>query len=192
MASFIGTEQQSASVVTDRNASRSLRTASYARAQMGSYSFLTTWVVAAPLPRVWEVLSTPEAYPEWWKGVRKATIVEPGEDGGHGVGTLYRLTWRSKLPYTLEFDSRVTRIEAPHLMEGQASGELEGVGVWRLFESALGTAAIYSWDVSTTRAWMNAVGPLARPAFAWNHDYVMSQGARGLADKLGAELITHN
>ena len=39
---------------------------------------------------------------------------------------------------------------------------------------------------------MNRLAPLARPAFAWNHDYVMRQGARGLAEKLGVELVTHN
>jgi len=116
----------------------------------------------------------------------------PGEDGATGVGTLYRLQWRSKLPYTLEFDSRVTRMAAPHIMEGQASGELEGIGVWRLFHSPLGTAALYDWNVSTTRGWMNRLAPLGRPIFAWNHDYVMRQGAQGLADKLGVALITHN
>lgn len=159
---------------------------------MASYSFLSTWCVAAPLQRVWDVLSVPERYPEWWKGVRKATVLEPGQDDGSGVGTLYRLRWRSRLPYSLEFDSRVTRLEAPHLMRGQASGELEGTGIWRLFESPLGTVALYDWNVATTRAWMNALTPIARPIFAYNHDYVMRQGAQGLADKLGAELITHN
>jgi uncharacterized protein YndB with AHSA1/START domain len=159
---------------------------------MAAYSFLSTWCVDAPLERVWELLCDPAGYPEWWKGVRKATVLEPGEAGGHGVGTLYRLQWRSKLPYSLVFDSRVTRVEPPHLIEGHASGELEGVGAWRLYEGAAGTAAIYSWDVSTTRAWMNAVGPLARPAFSWNHDYVMRQGAQGLAKKLGAELVAKN
>lgn len=159
---------------------------------MARYSFLSTWCVAAPIERVWDVLSSPGAYPEWWKGVRKSTVIEPGEDRGEGVGTLYRLQWRSKLPYTLEFDSRVTRVEAPHVMEGRASGELEGVGVWRLFENPLGTVALYNWDVATTRAWMNRLAPVARPVFAWNHDYVMRQGAQGLADKLGVELITHN
>ncbi len=159
---------------------------------MASYSFLSTWCVAAPLQRVWDLLSVPDRYPEWWKGVRGATVVEPGEDGGAGVGTLYRMRWRSKLPYTLEFDSRVTRMEAPHLLAGQASGELEGTGVWRLFESPLGTVALYDWNVATTQAWMNWFAPLARPVFAWNHDYVMRQGAQGLADELGAELITHN
>ena len=39
---------------------------------------------------------------------------------------------------------------------------------------------------------MNLFSPIAKPVFAWNHDYVMRQGAQGLADKLGAELITSN
>jgi len=94
--------------------------------------------------------------------------------------------------YTLEFDSRITRLEAPYLIEGHASGELEGLGVWKLFESPLGTVATYNWDVATTRAWMNRLAFLARPVFACNHDYVMRQWAQGLADKLGAELLTHN
>lgn len=156
---------------------------------MAAYSFLTTWCVAAPLERVWDVLSDAEGYPEWWKGVRKVTALEPGEAGGHRVGTLYRMEWRSRLPYSLVFDSRVTRSEPLHLIEGHASGELQGIGAWRLYEGAAGTAAIYSWDVATTRPWMNAAGPLARPVFAWSHDYIMRQGAEGLATKLGVELI---
>ena len=154
---------------------------------MTSYSFLTTWCVAAPIEPVWDLISSSERYPEWWKGVRKVTELEPG--GENGVGTLSRLEWRSKLPYSLEFDVRVTRSEPPYLLEGHASGELEGVGVWRLYSSDIGTALVYSWDVSTTRAWMNAISPLARRVFAWNHDYVMRQGAIGLSTRLGAELI---
>ncbi|HTN23528.1 MAG TPA: SRPBCC family protein [Solirubrobacteraceae bacterium] len=154
---------------------------------MATYSFLTTWCVAAPIEPVWDLISSSEQYPEWWKGVRKVTELEPG--GENGVGTLSRLEWRSKLPYSLEFDVRVTRSEPPYLLEGQASGELEGVGVWRLFSSSLGTALVYSWDVSTTRGWMNAIAPVARRVFAWNHDYVMQQGAIGLSTRLGAELI---
>jgi hypothetical protein len=36
---------------------------------------------------------------------------------------------------------------------------------------------------------MNRLAPLARPVFVWNHDYVMRQGAHGLATQLGAELV---
>jgi hypothetical protein len=38
---------------------------------------------------------------------------------------------------------------------------------------------------------MNRIAPLARPAFAWNHDYVMRQGAHALASRLGAELVAY-
>jgi hypothetical protein len=86
---------------------------------------------------------------------------------------------------------RVTRSQPPYLLEAHASGELEGVGVWRLYTGPLGTVAVYSWDVSTTRRWMNRIAPFARPAFAWNHDYVMRQGAQGLATQLGAELVAY-
>ncbi len=161
-------------------------------ASMAGYSFLSTWCVTAPLDRVWELLADAERYPDWWKGVRKVDVLEPGADDGHGLGTLYRMRWRSRLPYSLTFDSRITRYEPPYLVEGQASGELAGMGAWRLFESPLGTAAIYSWDVRSTAAWMNWLAPIARPAFAYNHDIVMRQGAEGMARTLGAELIARS
>jgi hypothetical protein len=63
-------------------------------------------------------------------------------------------------------------------MEGRADGELRGTGRWRLFEQDGVTAVLYEWDVETTRAWMNAIGPLARPVFNWNHDVVMRWGGR--------------
>jgi hypothetical protein len=157
---------------------------------MAAYSFLTTWCVDAPIQDVWDVISASDRYPEWWKGVLEVVELEPG--GENGIGALSRTRWRSKLPYTLQFDLRVTRSEPPYLLEAQASGELVGVGVWRLYEGAAGTALVYSWDVSTSRAWMNRLAPIGRPAFAWNHDYVMRQGALGLASRLGAELIAYD
>ena len=117
-------------------------------------------------------------------------VLEPGDTDG--VGELARYSWRSVLPYTLRFDSRVTRVEPPHLIEGHATGELEGVGIWRLFAGPDTTAVLYSWQVRTTRASLNLWGPLARPAFRWNHDRVMRQGGIGLAKRLSASLLLHS
>jgi hypothetical protein len=36
---------------------------------------------------------------------------------------------------------------------------------------------------------MNLLAPVARPIFAWNHDYVMRNGADGLSRLLGATLL---
>ena len=154
---------------------------------MARYEFLTTWCVDVPIERVFGVLHDSAAFPEWWNGVTAVEILEPGDAAG--VGERSRWRWRSALPYTLSFDSQVTRIEAPYLIEGRATGELAGTGTWRLFSAPGRTAVIYSWHVRTTRLWMNIWGPLARPAFRWNHDHVMRQGGIGLAARLGASLL---
>jgi uncharacterized protein YndB with AHSA1/START domain len=156
---------------------------------MARYEFLTTWCVDARVDVVFDLLHDSTGYPRWWQGVERVVVLESGDETS--VGKLVRFTWRSVLPYSLEFDLRVTRVERPYLIEGQATGELEGVGVWRLYEGH-GTAIVYDWRVRTTKRWMNLLGPLARPAFAWNHDLVMRQGAHGLATELGATLLAHD
>jgi uncharacterized protein YndB with AHSA1/START domain len=154
---------------------------------MKPYRFLTTWCLEAPIDRVWEAIHDSERWPEWWKGVERVVELEAGDDEGRG--SLTRYTWRSRLPYDLEFDMRAVRVERPYFLEGEASGELAGEGRWRLFEGNGATAVTYEWVVRTTRPWMNALAPLARPVFAWNHDVVMRQGGEGLARLLGAPLI---
>ncbi len=156
---------------------------------MASYEFLTTWCLDAPIDSVFEVLHDSAGYPRWWKGVRSVEVLVRG--GEASVGELVRFEWRSVLPYSLVFELRVTRVERPYLIEGRASGELEGVGTWRLYEGR-GTAIVYDWRVRTTKPWMNAIGPLARPAFTWNHDLVMRQGGEGLAAELGTTLLLHD
>ena len=81
-----------------------------------------------------------------------------------------------------------------YLLEGEASGELEGYGRWRFFEQPapggqLVTAVLYDWHVRTSKRWMNALAPIAGPLFSSNHDWVMRNGATGLARRLGCRLL---
>lgn len=155
---------------------------------MADYAFLTTWRVAAPREAVFEVLHASERWPEWWRGLERVVKLEEGDEEGRG--SLGRYTWRSLLPYRLEFDMRIVHVERPHLMEGHAVGELSGTGRWRLYEEDGATAVLFEWQVRTTRRWMNALAPLARPVFGWNHGWIMRQGGRGLARRLDAELLS--
>ena len=41
----------------------------------------------------------------------------------------------------------------------------------------------------TTKGWMNALAPLLRGAFAWNHNWVMRNGGTGIAELLGVRLL---
>jgi uncharacterized protein YndB with AHSA1/START domain len=155
---------------------------------MAHYAFHTSWRLDASIEPVFEVLRDSARYPEWWTGVKRVELLRSGSE--NGVGDVSRFTWRSVLPYSLCFDLRVTRAERPFVIAAEASGDLEGTGMWTLSErDGAGTSVVYDWRVHTTKPWMNAVGWLARPAFVWNHDVVMRQGAEGLARLLGARLI---
>ena len=151
-----------------------------------TYRFLSTWCLAAPIEAVWEAIWGAERWPEWWPAVERATKVRDGDE--NDVGSIWRYTWRSPLPYTLELESETTRVERPYVIEGLSRGDLVGAGRWRLFEGK-GTAATYEWTVRTTKPWMSALSPVARPVFRWGHDRVMREGGEGLARHLGTRLL---
>src|SRR5262249_15030730 len=142
---------------------------------MADYAFLTTWLLESPREPVFEAIYDQASWPQWWRGVEQAEELRAG-DGDDGVGTVARMVWKSLLPYRVEFEVTTKRIERPHLLEGDAVGELSGMGRWRLYEQAGVTAVLYEWNVATTKAWMNLLAPLARPVFEWNHDWVMKRG----------------
>jgi len=156
---------------------------------MARYRFVTTWLLGAPRDRVWDQLQDAVSWPRWWRGVVRVDELDPGD--GRRVGSRYLIEWRSRIPYPLEFEFRTEEVDAPRRMAGRATGEVEGTGVWRLWEEAGVTAVVFDWDVATTKPWMNALAPLARPVFRWNHDVVMRQGGEGLAERLGARLLAH-
>jgi hypothetical protein len=145
--------------------------------------------VEAPREDVFQAIWDSDRWPSWWRGVESVETLEEGDD--EGVGSLGRYVWKSRLPYRLEFQTRITRVERPHLMEGRATGELEGTGTWRIYEEDGVTAAVYDWDVHTTAPWMNLLAPVARPVFKWNHDVVMRWGGEGIASLLGNRLMAH-
>jgi uncharacterized protein YndB with AHSA1/START domain len=151
------------------------------------YSFLSTWLLEAPIEPVWDAIYDTDAWPEWWPGVRSVEELVPR--GPEGIGGVSRFTFRSVLPYDLVFEMRSTMVERPRLLEGVASGELAGLGRWRFFVDGATTAVTYEWTVETTERWMNLLSPVARPAFAWNHDRVMRAGGAGLADRVGGRLL---
>lgn len=123
-----------------------------------------------------------EGWPGWWRAVRKVELLNAG--GADGIGAVRRLTWVTALPYTLTFDVELVRIEPGRLSEGRAFGELDGTGIWTLYEEKGGTHVRYDWRVDVTKAWMRLLAPLLRPVFAWNHNVVMRWGEEGLRRRL--------
>ncbi len=153
---------------------------------MADYRFVTFWQADAPIDDVWEAIVHSERWPQWWPSVERVEELGPGD--ASWVGATRRMTFKGRLPYTLTFDSKATLVERPLRIDGDAVGELVGTGRWRLAERDGGTLVRYEWDISTSRAWMNALAPIARPIFKANHDWIMRRGARGLAALLGVRV----
>jgi uncharacterized protein YndB with AHSA1/START domain len=155
---------------------------------MSYYEFVTVWRFDAPVEKVWDAIIRSETWHEWWTGVLRVVELKAGDK--NGVGSIRRSAWKSKLPYTLEFDSEILRVEPMTTIEARAFGELEGVGLWTLTaENENATSVRYDWRVKTTKPWMNFIAPLAKPFFKWNHDYIMNRGGEGLAKKLNCRLL---
>lgn len=153
------------------------------------YSFITRWQIRAPLEDVWDAIYNSLEWPQWWKGVVAATLIEEGDE--RGINGVREYTWRSILPYNLRFTSRLVEREDLRRLYGIAYGELEGEGTWHFFEKDGITYLQYDWKVFTNKKWMNTFSFILKPLFKYNHDIVMKWGAKGLAKKLDAELLSY-
>lgn len=156
---------------------------------MAEYKFVTIWKLDAPIERVFEAIRDTQNWPQWWKNIERVEFLKQGDS--YGIGETNRFTFRTELPYKLTFDLQVTRNEPPTRIEGNATGELEGLGRWTLAREGDLTVVNYLWHVRPTQWWMNLLAPIASPFFVWNHDAVMKNGGAALARLLNANLVHH-
>jgi carbon monoxide dehydrogenase subunit G len=154
---------------------------------MADYHYVSTWQLQAPIEQVWAALNDLERLPAWYRGVREAQELAPGD--AQGIGRRVRYVIKGRLPLRLAFEATTTRSVPPRDQELRAQGELAGTGRWSLDQQGEVTTVGYRWDVRTTRPWMNLLAPLARPLFTWNSRGVMLQAGQGLARFLGVPLV---
>jgi uncharacterized protein YndB with AHSA1/START domain len=156
---------------------------------VAEYAFESTWVVEAPIEKVWAVLEDREHWRDWFPGLREVRELEPGDSAG--AGAVLEAVVRASLPYELAFRARITRVEPPRLLELTALGDLEGSGRGTLAEEDGVTTVRFEWRVATTKPWMNALAPVARPVFGLNHHLLMRSAGSALARRLGARLLAN-
>ena len=151
---------------------------------MAEYHLLTIWRIEAPLEKVYTAIEDSLHWPDWWLSVRS---VEQTTDGkADGIGSVRRYTWQGKLPYRVVFEVRATRIERLVAIEGIAQGDLDGIGRWIFYREGEASIVRYEWQVRSNRWWMNLVAPVARSIFIRNHEQIMEQGGKALANLLQA------
>ena len=102
----------------DQPGERGLR-GSAGRVVPGSVPLLTTWLLGAPRERAWELL---EARSSGRAGGAVSCASRSATRERLPGGSCYRVEWRSRIPYSIEFDFTVERVDEPALMSGPRGG----------------------------------------------------------------------
>lgn len=126
----------------------------------------------------------------WWRGMLSVTEIEAGDDTG--LHNKRKYICQSLIPYKLCFTLHVVKVNEHAFIGGLADGELKGTGdmYFSFDETTNCTTVKCEWHVYTAVKWMNALSFILKPVFVYNHNYLMKQGAKGLAKKLHAKLIS--
>lgn len=143
------------------------------------YRFLTHWRIFGTVREVSEVLGDSAELARWWPSVYLGVErVEPGD--ARGVGRRVRLHTKGWLPYTLDWELRVTESRQPLGFSIEASGDLAGTGVWTLEQAGAWTLVTYDWRVRTEKPLLRVLSPLLRPVLEANHRWAMRMGEESL------------
>jgi len=156
---------------------------SNAERSITNYRLQTVWWTPAAVDQIWGILADYAAWPTWWRGIQNVEVMFDGDESG--AGTILRQQWRSRLPFTLVFDLEMLRIESGKLLEGRASGDLEGICKWTFAPANGGTEIRFDVNVRPGRWWMNLPIPFAPRVVRANFETIMRWGREGLQRKLG-------
>ncbi|HEX2102737.1 MAG TPA: SRPBCC family protein [Solirubrobacteraceae bacterium] len=142
----------------------------------GEYVFVDEWDVAAPPRAVFDALADARTYPQWWTPV----YIDVDADGPPALGQVSRQHFKGRLPYHLHTTSTITRLEPPHVVQGDVEGDLRGRGTWTLTPTATGTHVRFDWRVFADRPLLRTLTPALRPLFRWNHNWAIARAMDGL------------
>jgi uncharacterized protein YndB with AHSA1/START domain len=148
------------------------------------YHFEDKWRVPFPAEKVWEVLSRPEEYPRWWRGVYLSAEPLDGSESKRVA-----VVAKGRLPYKLRFTIETLRLEKPRLIEFRATGDfVTDVSRWVLQPEGEGTTVTLEWNPRVEKLLVKILSPILKPIFRWNHDWTMKRGERQIVEYLSASV----
>jgi hypothetical protein len=119
---------------------------------------------------LWDALTDIDSYPRWWPWLRSF------DADGLAPGTVARCAVRAPLPYTLEFDVHVERVEAGRSIDTRVTGDLVGPARLEVAGDVDASTARLTWAVDLRMPVLSAASFVARPLLVWAHDRVVSNG----------------
>lgn len=144
-----------------------------------AYHFVDRWRVEGDLKEVADILEDALALPRWWGSVYfEVKEIEPGGEGG--VGKLISLRAGGWLPYTLRINFRTIESRYPHGFTMDATGDLEGKGIWTFRQDGPFVLITYAWTIKANKPIIEKLSFLLKPIFRSNHTWTMNRGEESL------------
>jgi hypothetical protein len=152
---------------------------SNSRMPTNDYHFIDRWQVQASVEEVADILEDALSLSRWWPSVYfEMQELEPG--GEHGIGKLISLRAGGWLPYTLRINFRTVESRYPYGFSMDATGDLEGKGVWTLEQEGSFVNVTYDWTIRANKPIVDKLSFLLKPIFRSNHNWTMRRGEESL------------
>jgi uncharacterized protein YndB with AHSA1/START domain len=148
-----------------------------------AYRLQCTWKIEGSIDRVFHFLGHVTTFPSWWGAVFLAAESDATEPF---VGARARVKAKSALPYVLDWDLVVTRLEPPHriVLDSQVrlswGVQLAGSIDYRLEQHGVLVHVITDQLMRPARPIPWPFGGLAGWLFRFNHAWAMKRGEAGL------------
>ena len=143
------------------------------------YHFVDRWRVAGNVKEVADILEDALSLPRWWGSVYfEVKEIENGEE--HGIGKLISLRAGGWLPYTLRINFRTVAANYPHGFTMDATGDLEGRGIWTFQQDGDFVNVTYDWTIKANKPIVEKLSFLLKPIFRSNHNWTMNRGEESL------------
>jgi len=144
------------------------------------YHFIDRWRVRADCKEVAEIIEDALSLPRWWGSVYfEMKELEPGA-GNHGTGKLISVRAGGWLPYTLKINFRTVESRYPHGFTMDATGDLEGKGIWTFEPDEPFVNVTYDWTIRANKPIIEKFSFLLKPVFRSNHNWTMCRGEQSL------------
>ena len=149
---------------------------------VNDYHFVSTWILKGNIEEVYDILSDPLHYPDWWlPGYLTAKEIKCGSNG---IGRIVALDLKHAVFYSLHWELESFEAVRPHHLAALSHGDFEGKGIWTLSQAKDEVRAVFDWQIKAQKPFLKTFSFFLRPFFIWNHNRVMAAGELGLNRQL--------
>ncbi len=148
------------------------------------YDWRTEWTIPAPMPIVYEAMTSRSAVRLWWSSIE---LVDGAVEDALRVGStvsfsVHQAPKIARLAPPFSIHCVYTDVEPESRLREVVTGDLSGVLeiLFRKDSTGKGTSVTFNWYVRVTNPALNLLGYVAERVYRHSHDGVMKEGESGL------------